>query len=623
MLTIILRSFSPRRLVISLGTLGVLALGGLLILDNCYEYESRLANLHESLNAQTTLLAEHAQLSLAAAETVLIQVQEDMLDRGLDTLAADPAYLQSLRKLLARTPQLTSLIIVDSLGQVRLSSVESSALIDVGVSDRDYFQAHASGMYQYVGEPIIGRSSGRPLLPVSIRMGGRHGEFQGVIMASLNIDYFEAFYSNVRKDSYLRLGMFRNDGTLLTLVPPFVHYQTEASKAALAAELGDYKVRTWLNASPLDGVTKYTSFRRLNGYPVVVTASYDYGSFMQGLYPTFMRNALVFILLTSGTVVMVRFINRAMHTADKARKGELRIARLSQAIAHHLPNGHVVVFDQELRIVFAEGQFSRLHPVFSEEDAQGRQLCEFFPQVICTQLELMAQQALAGDESEAEVTWGLYELRVFSVPLRDDNDEISSGLFLTQDITELKETQRSLERLSATDGLLGIANRREFERVLGEEWRRALRRQQPISLLMVDVDYFKRYNDTYGHPEGDHCLQQVADLLRNIVQRPGDLVARYGGEEMAILLPDTPRAGALYVAQQLHARLAERNLPFANSPGASHVTVSIGVATHVPASQEERSTLVSMADEALYRAKQQGRNRTATPPRELWAVAAD
>lgn len=186
---------------------------------------------------------------------------------------------------------------------------------------------------------------------------------------------------------------------------------------------------------------------------------------------------------------------------------------------------------------------------------------------------------------------------------------------------ELMQTQAMLEALNnelhqqaTQDGLLGIANRREFERVLKLEWRRAARERQPLSLLMIDVDHFKVFNDTHGHLEGDRCLQQVAAVLNEAANRPGDLLARYGGEEMAILIPRTGLEGATVLAQRIHTLLAERGIAFQASPVANQVTVSIGVASLLPIRHLSPHTLIQQADEGLYTAKEEGRNKTGIVP---------
>ncbi|MCX7150687.1 MAG: bacteriohemerythrin [Rhodocyclales bacterium] len=169
-----------------------------------------------------------------------------------------------------------------------------------------------------------------------------------------------------------------------------------------------------------------------------------------------------------------------------------------------------------------------------------------------------------------------------------------------------------LEALSNSDGLLGIANRRYFDARLDEEWRRAVREHQSLSLLMIDVDYFKRYNDTYGHQEGDRCLQSVVQAALSAFKRPGDLLARYGGEELVVILPNTELNGAILVAQAIQHELAALHIPHADSAVADVVTVSIGAATMRPDQQKTSAMLVAVADRGLYSAKESGRNRVCS-----------
>ena len=175
---------------------------------------------------------------------------------------------------------------------------------------------------------------------------------------------------------------------------------------------------------------------------------------------------------------------------------------------------------------------------------------------------------------------------------------------------ELERLARKLERLSNLDGLTGIANRRCFDDTLVKEWVRNGREDAELGLLMIDIDHFKGYNDALGHLDGDSCLCAVADAIRTAVHRPGDLVARYGGEEFAIILPKTDYIGAKSVADTIHANLAKICIKHPNSSVSRTVTVSIGVASGIPACETAPDHLLLAADRALYQAKQSGRNRT-------------
>jgi len=174
---------------------------------------------------------------------------------------------------------------------------------------------------------------------------------------------------------------------------------------------------------------------------------------------------------------------------------------------------------------------------------------------------------------------------------------------------ELKRYRDSLKTLSTIDGLTGLANRRKFDEAIDVEWRRGRRNQTPISLLMMDIDYFKAFNDHYGHLAGDDCLKNVAAKIAEVVRRPYDLAARYGGEEFVILLPDTNSEGAISIARRVQEKIKALNQPHAYSSVADHVTLSIGIATIMPDDSVVSPDLIKYADDMLYEAKNSGRNQ--------------
>jgi diguanylate cyclase (GGDEF)-like protein len=181
-------------------------------------------------------------------------------------------------------------------------------------------------------------------------------------------------------------------------------------------------------------------------------------------------------------------------------------------------------------------------------------------------------------------------------------------MLVAQRTEQLEESNRKLTALSSTDGLTGLANRRSFDEVLAREWARAKRNNEPLALAMIDVDFFKPYNDHYGHQQGDDCLRRVAQLLADTIKRGVDLTARYGGEEFAFIAPATGPADAMAMAETVRAALEALALPHEKSP-LRCVTVSIGVAVMVPDEPQESSLLVGTADQSLYQAKSMGRNR--------------
>ncbi len=178
-----------------------------------------------------------------------------------------------------------------------------------------------------------------------------------------------------------------------------------------------------------------------------------------------------------------------------------------------------------------------------------------------------------------------------------------------RDITQYKEMEAELKRLANMDGLTQVANRRRFDECLQNEWRRCMREKHPLSLILCDVDFFKAYNDTYGHQAGDETLIQIAQAIFKSAKRAGDLVARYGGEEFAVVLPNTHASGAIEVAETIRMHVRELGIANINSAVSEYVTVSLGVSTVIPTKQISPELLVAAADRALYQAKSQGRDR--------------
>ena len=186
-------------------------------------------------------------------------------------------------------------------------------------------------------------------------------------------------------------------------------------------------------------------------------------------------------------------------------------------------------------------------------------------------------------------------------------DEAYRALRVSQQ--QLLDSNLMLQRLMNSDGLTGLSNRRHFDEYLELEWRRAMREQQQLSLLMIDVDYFKAYNDNFGHLAGDEALRQVAEAIRASCSRPTDLPARYGGEEFALVLPHTSHGGARLVAEKLRQTVLGLGIPHTAPVADSYLTVSIGLATQTPTVGSHSRQLISAADKGLYLAKNGGRNQ--------------
>ncbi len=195
-------------------------------------------------------------------------------------------------------------------------------------------------------------------------------------------------------------------------------------------------------------------------------------------------------------------------------------------------------------------------------------------------------------------------------PVYDEQGELIAVVQTIRDGTEYKNVQATLKELSVTDELTGLHNRRFLNERLHNEWTRGIRSQQPLSLILLDIDFFKQYNDTYGHTAGDECLKSVASILQRSLMRSSDAATRYGGEEFCLLLPNTPLDGAFDVADRIRSSIKRLNIPHNTSEVSSTVTLSDGIASLIPSSHTKSSLLVTMADEALYEAKALGRNQS-------------
>ncbi|MEO0455652.1 MAG: diguanylate cyclase [Cyanobacteria bacterium P01_A01_bin.114] len=227
---------------------------------------------------------------------------------------------------------------------------------------------------------------------------------------------------------------------------------------------------------------------------------------------------------------------------------------------------------------------------------------------------------LPAQPPERQLTlWGVMALgyRKFSAAWNDVEamfaetivEEVAIAIQQSLLYQQLQRANQELQALALTDGLTHIANRRRFDQHLANEWQRLTREQQPLSLILCDIDFFKRYNDHYGHPTGDRCLLKVAQSLIDASKRPADLVARYGGEEFAVILPNTHTTGAYRVAHKIRQGIADLEIPHPDSELSPWLTVTMGIATAVPSQELTAQELLQAADLALYHAKQQGRDR--------------
>ena len=247
--------------------------------------------------------------------------------------------------------------------------------------------------------------------------------------------------------------------------------------------------------------------------------------------------------------------------------------------------------------------FSQSNPIPSiicEEPNRNRLVC-FLPIIV----EKKFWGLIYTEQSSVEKIWRKQEQEL----LKQISCQLAIAIKQAELYHQLELANIKLEKLAVIDGLTGIANRRKFDDYIQSEWLRLAREKAPLSIILCDIDHFKLYNDTYGHQKGDLCLRQVAQAIKKVLKRPADLATRYGGEELAVILPNTSPEGAEQVANQIRLRIQSLQIPHIASPVDMYITLSQGVAGVIPNHNDSPQNLIAAADANLYRAKELGRNR--------------
>jgi len=301
-------------------------------------------------------------------------------------------------------------------------------------------------------------------------------------------------------------------------------------------------------------------------------------------------------------------------------RAQLRLSGGSDAQKEQADRLRMIVdsMDQGLLIVERCGRIQYANPAcdrylgHAADELVGRSLAELLAQQESYPDDCAAMEAIGHGTREVLIRHrdgGLRAMDLTMTPMH-----AADGLFvaLLHDITHHKQSEDALQRAAMLDPLTKIANRRHFDSFLEREWQRAIRNAQPLSLVVLDVDHFKLYNDTLGHAAGDVCLQKVAQALQAHALRPTDLAARYGGEEFVLLFAETPQEAAARLAEAIRTTVEALQLPNPRSPTSPWITVSVGVATIVPTQLDQVGQLFVCADRAMYAAKGSGRNRVET-----------
>ena len=474
----------------------------------------RLADMERITSNLARSMAQQADDTIKAADTSLTDIVERVEADGYGDVA-----MARLHRLMvdqtANLPQLSGLFVFDENGRWMVNS-RPELDSPLNNADREYFHYHQThaGRGPHVGVPVVSRSTGRWIIPVSRRLDHTDGSFGGVALATIDIDYFKRFYQSFDIGEHGAVALFSNDGIMLLRRPfnPAAVGSSVVNSPVYRNYIAGHSGNDFFRSGQ-DGVLRFNSYLPLQHYPLFVTAALSKDEMLEQWRRDTWLHSLGVLLLAA---LLGLFGKRLVDQIDLRLQAERELRRARDA---------------------------------------------------------------------------------------------------------LENLNRTLERQAMQDGLTGLANRRQLDVTLGNEFSRAVRHHELIAFVMIDVDYFKQYNDRYGHGAGDDCLRSLSQLIRSLTpKRPGDLTARYGGEEIGVLLPHTDSAGACAVAERIRVAIEELALPHSGSP-MGIVTVSAGVAAIVPLRDVHlEGMLVAAADRALYMAKSAGRNRVSVASADNWPV---
>ncbi|WP_456640557.1 diguanylate cyclase [Bradyrhizobium sp. USDA 10063] len=584
------------------------------------EWSSRQAEL---TNAETALanlarsLTQHADDTFELTDTVL-----NVLVNQFELEGTGPAAVAKVQTFLARRKSINRIrdvFVFDEDGRW-LATSEAVNFSGFNNSDREYFQHHRSSTDRgtFIGRPIKSRSGGQWVITASRRFNHPDGNFAGVALATIDVAYFLKLYSGFDLGPNGSIALASADGIILARNPDNGSYTgRDLSGAPLFRNLRERPAAAaYYFKSPLDGVQRLSFFQLSTRYPVVVVATKSQDDVLAPWSRAALTRTAVVVMLVgfvaSAGLLLVRQLQRGqkMAAALVAKEADFRL------LAEY--SGDMVMrVGVDGLILYVSPSCSRILG-WAPNQLVGTPALAGVNGLDRPQVQQTVAALRSGEAEEARIIyrtrhrekgeiWMETALRVTRDP---KGGEINGVVAISRDMTTHKNLEDELAVLASSDGLTGLANRRHFDERLQAEWDRATREGTPISLLLADVDHFKKFNDQYGHQAGDACLRSVARALVEQAQRPADVAARYGGEEFALLLPNTDATGCVQVGERIEQAIRDLGILHALNPPSKRITLSLGGATYLPANDRVHCTsLIEAADKALYAAKESGRDR--------------
>lgn len=603
------------------GAFVTIACLAILVLSGWREWSAREAVLENAEIDMANLarsLTQHAEDSVELADATLLGLANRLESTGIESeaLAGLQSFLNDRRTTLGR---IRGLFVYDEIGEW-LATTESVNLSGLNNSDRAYFRHHhdVNDRRAFLGPPVQSRSGGQWIVTVSRRFNHKDGSFAGVVAATIDVAYFSEFYRQFDIGSRGTVTLLNTDGILLARSAgdgSFVGRDMSATRL-IRDQIPRASSGTYYFRSPLDGLQRLSFYKVSDRFPFVLLATqaeHDVlARWRQGVITrvAFVVGLALFIALIGIHLVRQLVARQRLAAAIAAKEADFRLLAEESSDL-------VTRIDFEERILYASPASVRVlgwtPAQLVETPALAGVNQEDRPRVEQTIAALKrgemdeARILYRNRHREKAEIWVETTMRATRKP---DTGLIDGFVALSRDMTEHKDLEAKLAILAASDGLTGLANRRCFDERLEQEWARACREGTSISLLMIDIDHFKMFNDQFGHQAGDSCLRTIAGVLANQALRPADLAARYGGEEFALLLPNTDADGCEQVGIRILEALHEIKIEDVSS-SAWRITASLGGATIWPdtATATNPATLVQAADRALYSAKNSGRDR--------------
>lgn len=602
----------------------VLAICLLLVgLDGCRTWQARAdviaADKVETANLARSL-AQHAHDTLYVVDVILSGFRERMEVSGLrpdQTGRLDHAITLRLRE----TPMLCGLAVFDAAG-VRVAGDQDPAGI-VSVADRAALAHHGAqgDRSVWVGEITRSCAGGQWSLTVSRRIDDRQGRFAGIVRARISIAFLRRYYGSL---AIGRRGMI----SLATLGGSIVA-RADGGDASIGTSITSGTIFSRIRAgeaagnfhsvSPIDGVTRLGSFRRVDDYPLYILV----GHAQDEVLAAWRINAWLHMAVSTVASMLLVLIGSRVASQVRIRQQAERRYRL---LADNSSDAIVCISLDGMRR-YVSPTFTVLTG-WSAEEVLPPCAAEIIHPDDRPHVAAMIPRLVAGAAQaticfryickDGSLLW--VETRARLLQCDDGEMQIISNV---RDITDRRAAEdrvamlnRELAEQASTDGLTGVANRRRFDEVLLQEWQRARQEGMPLSLLMIDVDRFKLFNDRYGHQRGDECLRAVAAAAAQTARGPSALTARYGGEEFVVLLPCLDAVAAAALAGRVLAATRALDIEHEDNAATGVVTVSIGAATMIPWTGSDAggggTALVAAADAALYEAKRGGRDCAVT-----------